>query len=268
MTARPGTGADTETLPARGRVVEGHRRVRTADVGADRRARLDALARYLHEVAEDDAEGAAVPATVGWVLRSTRMDVERFPRLGEHLVLYTFCSATAQRWAERTTVVRGADGARLRAASIWVAVDTTTGAPVRLGDWFFATYGPSSEGKRASAKLALTGPTGPVDAVRPWPLRRSDLDAWGHVNNAIAWGAVEDAVQIGPDDALAALVEHHAPIDLGAEPVLATKDGGGEHLVWLLRPTEARVLMACRIELAPGGASEPSAVWRRVRDPA
>lgn len=244
-------------LPAAGRVVEGRRKVRMADVGADRRARLDALARYLHDVAEDDAAGATLPLHIGWVLRRTRMEIGQFPVLGEDLVLRTYCSATASRWAERTTIAHGSEGAQLTAVSIWVAVDTTTGAPARLGERFFAVYGPSAGGRHASARLALGGPGRRArQRARPWPLRRSDVDAWGHVNNAVAWAAVEDAVDIGPSDAAVALVEHHAPIDPGTEPVLAAERDGDEWSVWLLDEGETeRVLVASSIGVRPGRAS-------------
>ena len=229
-----------------------------ADVGADRRARLDAVARYLHDVAEDDAETATLPLSVGWVLRSTRMEVTRFPELGEDLVLHTYCSATANRWAERTTLVHGAAGARVAAVSIWVAVDVRTGTPARLDERFFAVYGPSAKGRHASARLGLGGPDERTrEAARPWPLRRSDADAWGHVNNAVAWAALEDALDIGPADAVAALVEHHAAIDLRTEPLLATRFDSGEWSVWLLDPAAAetkRVLVASRVAIRPLGA--------------
>ena len=235
--------ADTHTdagLPAVGRVVEGRRKVRMADVGPDRRARLDALARYLHDVAEDDAATATLPPTIGWVLRSTRMEVSTFPALGEDLVLRTFCSATANRWAERTTIVHGSQGAQLFAVSIWVAVDTQTGAPARLDERFFAVYGPSAGGRHASARLVLGEPEGrALDRARPWPLRRSDVDAWGHVNNAVAWAAVEDVVDIGPTDAAVALLEHHVPIDPGIEPILVAEHEGDRWSVWLLDRGEA-----------------------------
>ena len=230
-----------------------------ADVGADRRARLDAIARYLHDVAEDDAQTATLPLTIGWVLRSTRMEVSTFPVLGEDLVLHTYCSATASRWAERTTVVHGTQGARVAAASIWVAVDAQSGAPARLDEWFFALYGPSANGRRASARLALGGPDErTLEGALPWPLRRSDVDAWGHVNNAVAWAALEDAVEIGPSDAVAALVEHHAAIDPRTEVALASLLDGDEWSVWLLDPAAGAnrsVLVASRVAIRPGGAS-------------
>ncbi len=222
-------------VPASGRVVEGRRKVRMADVGPDRRCRMDALARYLAEVAEDDAAGAELPSTIGWILRRTRMEIDRFPTLGEELVLHTFCSATASRWAERSTVVRGSSGAECRAASIWVAVDTRTGAPARLGEQFLRVYGPSAGGRQASARLELgTPPDVTARSARPWALRRSDLDAWTHVNNAIAWAAVEDAVDIAAASSVVALVEHHSPIGPGTAPLLAADRSGGTWRVWLL----------------------------------
>lgn len=244
-------------LPVDGRVVEGRRKVRMADVGPARRARLDALARYLGDVAEDDAVSAALPSTVGWVLRSTHLYIHRFPVLGEELVLHTFCSATASHWAERTTQVHGSVGARFRAVSIWVALDTRTGGPVRLGDWFFAVYGPSAGGRRASAKLTLGAPSDAVTrSARPWPLRRSDLDAWAHVNNAVAWAAVEDAVDISPADSVVARIEHHSPIEAKVELVLAVNRSDDRWSVWLLDSrSSGSVLVASMLDIRHGAAS-------------
>ena len=247
-------------LPTEGRLFEGRRKVRMADVDPDRRARLDALARYLADVAEDDAADAALPPTIGWVLRSTRMAIERFPTLGEELGLRTFCSAVGSRWAERTTLVEGSRGAECRAVSVWVAVDTRTGAPARLGDRFFAVYGPSAGGRRATARLALGAPTKTAAcAGRPWPLRRSDLDAWAHVNNAVAWAAVEDSVDIAPGDSVVALVEHHRPIDPATSPVLAVERSGDAWCVWLLHSRRPEsVLVASVLDISTGRASDPA----------
>ncbi len=243
-------------VPTSGRVVEGRRKVRMADVGSDRRCRLDAMARYLAEVAEDDAAGADLPPTIGWILRRTRMEIDRFPTLGEELVLHTFCSATASRWAERSTLVRGSSGAECRAASIWVAVDTRTGAPARVGEQFLRVYGPSAGGRQASARLELGAPPdAAVGSARPWPLRRSDLDAWTHVNNAIAWAAVEEAVDITPTGSVVALVEHHSAIGPETAPLLAVDRSGSTWRVWLLDDgPPGNVLVASTLTARTDGA--------------
>ncbi len=209
--------------------------------------------------AEDDAASATLPRSIGWILRRTRLEVRAFPTLGEDLVLETFCSATASRWAERTTLVKGTNGARVSAASIWVAVDVVTGAPARLGEWFFRLYAPSAAGRRASAKLTLDAPPAHVlGAARPWPLRRTDFDAWGHVNNAIAWAALEDAVELGRPDALTALVEHRAPIAPGTTPLLVTDQVADRWSVWLVdAATPGHDLMAAALEVRRAGSAGP-----------
>jgi len=69
-----------------------------------------------------------------------------------------YCSATSPRWAERTTRIEGVAGGFLQTTAVWVAVDVETGRPVRLDHSFTRIYGPSAEGRRASAHLTLGGP--------------------------------------------------------------------------------------------------------------
>jgi hypothetical protein len=75
------------------------------------------------------------------------------------------------------------------------------------------------------------------------------------VHNAVAWAAVEDAVDIHPSDAAVALVEHHAPIDARMEPVLVRGRDGDEWSVWLLEGGDGgRVLVASAITVRPRSA--------------
>lgn len=230
-----GTGAEFVPLPRVGRVFRATRKVRFSDSGPDRRARLDALARYLHDVAEDDAADAAFSSSFGWVLRKTTMTVQRYPALGEDVQLDTFCSAVGSRWAERTTTITVGGHPVAQGVSVWVAIDLETGVPARLDGPFDQVYGPSAGGRRASARLTLPAP--PEDArrrSRPWPLRSSDFDVWGHVNNAISWAAIEDSVDAARVTPLRADVEHVTALEPGASVAVASESTDEGAFVWLL----------------------------------
>ena len=64
-----------------------------------------------------------------------------------------------------------------------------------------------------------------------WPLRATDLDVLGHVNNAVHWAAVEQALQRidgAVDGGWAVEMEYRAPLEADDEPDLAvvrTDDG-------------------------------------------
>jgi acyl-ACP thioesterase len=71
--------------------------------------------------------------------------------------------------------------------------------------------------------------------VVPWPLRATDEDVHGHVNNAVHWQAVEHALaQAGLDAArpLVAELDYRDPLDLGDVVELAA---GGDPLLVALR---------------------------------
>src|SRR5581483_5968525 len=98
------------------------------------------------------------------------------------------------------------------------------GRPLRLPPSFHALYAPSAAGRRATTRLELPDP--PAGAARaPWALRTTDVDVLGHVNNAVYWAAVEEALPPGPG-AASALLEYRRPVDLGDPVDLATWPGG------------------------------------------
>ena len=77
-------------------------------------------------------------------------------------------------------------GDLVQAVAVWVAIDAADGRPVPLGDVFHRIYGPSTGGRQVSARLIPAGPAG-FGPGRRWPLRASDFDTAGHVNNSIHW---------------------------------------------------------------------------------
>jgi acyl-ACP thioesterase len=222
-----------QTRPAAGRVFSTRRQVRSTDVTPAGRLRFDALARYLQQAAEDDLADAGIEAPYVWLVRKTAVSVRAFPRFGAQVTLHTFCSATGPRWAERTTTVSGPDGDLLQAAAVWAAVDRADGRPAELGEDFHRVYGDAAAGRSVSARLTHPRPPA-APAGGAWPLRASDFDTAGHVNNAIHWAAVED-VLAGldwlPDGAE---LEYHRPVLPGCDPYLAVGHERDQVSLWLL----------------------------------
>lgn len=234
--------------PARGRTFVTTRTVRSTDVSPGGRLRLDAIARYLQEAAEDDITQADWAPPYGWLLRRCAVTIRSYPSRGEAVRLCTFCSGTGQRWAERTTTLTSPAGDVMQARAIWVATDRSSGEPVPLGPGFDRIYGESAHGRRVSARLSLPAPDG-VSGGRDWPLRASDFDTAGHVNNTIHWAAVEEALVTEPGRVPGqwvepgwlpsfAELEYHRPVLPGLLPRLLTSREPGRVMVWLLNGGE------------------------------
>ena len=101
-------------LPPSGRRYVGGATVRLGDADPRGEARLDAIARYLQDVANDDALDAGLASAMAWVVRRTLIRVARPAVLGERLTVTTFCSGTGRSWAERRTSISGDAGRRSR----------------------------------------------------------------------------------------------------------------------------------------------------------
>ena len=178
-------------VPDRGRRFSASRRVRWGDADVRGRLRLDSVARYLQDVANDDTRDAGHDPAAAWVVRRTEIEVRSPVTVGEQVELTTFCGGLGSRWAERRTSVVGTAGGRIEVAALWVQVDARTGRPTRLDPGFVAAYGEAAGGREVSARLRHDPPPDGGQR-RPWPLRSTDFDRFGHVNNAATWEAVED----------------------------------------------------------------------------
>ncbi len=205
-------------VPEVGRVYGGRQRVRLGDITPSGTVRLDAVARYLQDVANDDAYDSGIANPAEWVVRRTVIEVRQPAHLREDLELRTFCSGTGPCWAERRTSVQGSSGASIEAATLWVQVAAASGRPVRLDPHFVAVYGPSAAGRTVKARLRLTESV-PLDAATlVFPLRFSDLDVLGHVNNAVYWSMVQEcfAGDVERSAPFRVEVEHHHELGPGA----------------------------------------------------
>ena len=211
------------------------RPIRLSDTDASGRLRLDAVARYLQDVAGDDVAAAGFrPEEHVWVVRRTELEVVAQFAGDERVALETWCSGVAGTSASRRTTLRGDRGGLIEAESVWIHLDHGL-APKRLDERFLAVYGEAAEGRRPSTRFTLSGPA--VPDGEPWPLRRTDEDRLGHVNNAAFWAPLEEswAARLAAGRLRVAL-EYRKPIDVG-ERVLLARDGDA---AWLLVGDEVR----------------------------
>lgn len=248
-------------LPAAGRTYTAGRLVRLGDVSPKGRLRLDAVARYLQDIATDDAVDVGLEGALAWVVRRTVVRVERFARFREPLTVTTFASGYGRSWAERRTMIRGADGAVIDAAALWVSVDASSGRPAPLNEGFVRVYGEAVAGRKIRARLSHPDPTPGLDH-EPWPFRFADFDALDHVNNAVYWAVVEEHLARRTDLAapFTVEVEHRLAVEREhAVAVQAMADADGGLWVWVVDAdpaAEGRVHASARVW--PGGTGPVS----------
>lgn len=235
-------------VPEVGRRYRAERKVRLGDADPGGRLRLDALARYLQDVANDDAREALRDEVSAWVARRTVIDVVSWPRYGEVVELTTFLGGVGPRLAERRTSVRGARGGVVECASIWVHVDVRSGRPAPLPEQFLTIYGEAYGDRKVRGRLVI--PNAPVDgaASAPWSFRRTDLDLLAHVNNAAYWAIVEEQLGGAWRDALASAparyeLEHRVAAS-GDEPVALHHTD--DH-AWLVRTDTGEAVATARV---------------------
>jgi acyl-ACP thioesterase len=204
------------------------RRISLSDTGAEGRLRLDAVARYLQDVASEDWLDAGFDHDSHvWVVRRTELTLHEAFRPEDAIELVTWCSGIAASSAARRYSIHGDNGGHIEAESIWIHLDHAL-RPKRLDARFLEIYGASAEGRRPSTRFTLPNPS--VRGGRPWPLRRTDEDRLGHVNNAAFWAPLEEAWASRLDGALRIVLEYRKPIDVG-EHVLLLPAGDAAWLV-------------------------------------
>ncbi len=204
-----------------------------ADTDAAGRCRLDAMARWLQDVAYADLVDAGFEGRGAWIVRRTRIRVGRFPHFGEPLTLRTFCSGFGRFSAERRTTIAG-ETAAVETVSLWVCLDPDRGRPMRFPPDFAAVYEESAAGRDANVRLRHPDP--PEGAAgSPWNFRATELDAAGHINNTHYWTPLEEELAAGPEpESIDAEIEYRDPAMPGE--VALIRDGSS---MWIASPEGA-----------------------------
>jgi acyl-ACP thioesterase len=210
--------------PERGRVFTQSMRPGLGDCAPSGRIRLDALARWLQDVAYADVEDAGIAQLAVWVVRRTRISVSRFPRFAERFMVQTFCSGLGRMWAERRTTIADAQRGTpvVEAVALWVHLDPLNWRPAGFTDQEITAYGDAAGSRRVSARLRHPAPTGSMNGSR-WLFRATECDLAGHINNAAYWQPLEEELlQQGPEpERLDAEIEFRTPTQPGEKLVVS-----------------------------------------------
>jgi acyl-ACP thioesterase len=233
-------------VPTTGRTFTATRRVRLADMDETGRVRLDAVARFLQDIAIDDVQetGWGVPEHL-WFVRRIRIEV-RTPFLEDRAVeLVTWSSGHAAIAAGRRWSLSGDRGGSIEVDSVWIHLGSDQ-RPARIES--FGVYADAAGGRRVSTRLELPAPAADTSGTR-WALRTTDVDLHGHVNNAVYWQAVEDRLA-GSDPDLRlphrAFLDYREPVDLADRLELVdTRDDDGWAVAFLAGD---RIRAVARIE--------------------
>ena len=230
MTTQAVKLSELVAVPDRGRIfTEPPVRPGLADCAPTGRVRLDALARFVQDIAYADAEDARLSRRAAWVVRRTRMRVDRFPRFGERLQLATFCSGLGRMWAERRTTISGGE---VDVVSLWVHLDPLSGRPTPITEEEIAMWGESTAGRKVTARLHHPSPEGTEDSVS-WRFRATECDLADHVNNAAYLQPLEEELLAsgggGELEAIDVEIEYRSPAQPGVMRVL--RDGARRWIV-------------------------------------
>ena len=193
-----------------------------ADADGSGRCRLDAMARWLQDIAYADLVDAGFEGRGAWIVRRTRIRVDTFPHFGEEILSRTFCSGIGRFSAERRTSIRG-ESAAVETVSLWICLDPERRRPMGFPPEFLSIYEESAGGRDANVRLRHPDP--PEGADRSTSIfRASEMDPAGHINNSHYWTPVEEELAAGQEpERIDAEVEFRDPAMPGEVALL--RDG-------------------------------------------
>jgi len=206
--------------------------VRLGDTDGDERLRLDAAARYLQDIGYDHLqaveEGDLHP---GWIVRRTVIDVVRPIAFGDRVHLRRWPAALSNRWCNMRIQVRSENDGLLEAEMFLIHVDLEAGRPARMTDRFMAPMLEATTEHRLRWRAALRESAEAEADAWSFPLRVADVDRYGHVNNAVHWAAVEEALARFPEaqrPPYRVILEHAGPVMAGDDVLIrAWRDAAG-----------------------------------------
>ncbi|MFT3716918.1 MAG: thioesterase [Gordonia sp. (in: high G+C Gram-positive bacteria)] len=236
------------------RFYENDYRVRTGDIDPEARVRLDGLARYLQDVANDNYDAAGFAETDPfWIVRRTVIDVLSPMVFPANFHAERWCGALSTRWTDMRVTMRSTtetskfhpdprpDG-HIEAVGFWINVNDQ-GMPSRISDELMDGLMTMTDEHRLRYKAMNPEKAPSPDEVelpdREHVLRSTDFDPFKHLNNAAYLEAIEDELVDHPDLVASPhrmVIEYLRPITPGTQIMLRRRRVDDCLFVWMLIP--------------------------------
>lgn len=246
-------------------------RVRTGDIDQQMRVRLDAVARYLQDIANDNIAVTEFAATDPfWIVRRTVIDVHSPITWPADISLERWCGALSTRWTNMRVRV-SADHqtnrfnpdprppGRIETEAFWINVNEQ-GMPSRLSDQALSMLSQMTDEHRLRWR-AMNPEKAPDPASLMLPdrehtLRITDFDPFKHLNNAAYLEAVEDELVEHADlvdQPHRVVIEYLRPITPGSGIRIRRRRDPQRLLMWLMHtpPGETAEQVAATVSVSP-----------------
>jgi len=194
--------------------------LRVGDIDQTGRLRLDAAARHIQDIGQDQLREMGFEETHPlWIVRRTMVDLIRPIEFQDMLRLRRWCSGTSNRWCEMRVRVDGRNGGLIESEAFWININRATQMPARISDDFLAGLRKTTSIDRLRW-MGYLKPGSRADAseIHEFPVRVTDIDLFDHMNNAVYWSVIEDYLASHLELLSAPLritIEHEAPVAMG-----------------------------------------------------
>src|ERR1700751_4425170 len=215
-------------LPDTGYVYQTGWRLATSDIDEHKKLRLDGVARYIQEVgAEHLGDANLADVHPHWIVLRTVIRVLKPIEIPTEITFRRWWAALSPRWCNMRVQLEGSDGGRIETEGFWICMNKDTLTPSRFTDDCMALFGSTTDHHRLKWRPWLTEPI--VDGCiieTPFPLRRTDIDLFEHVNNTIYWHGVHEILGQTPELEGApyrAVLEYRNPIKFGESVTICSQ---------------------------------------------
>lgn len=229
-------------IPGSGHIFETAWRLTTFDMDENHHLRLDAVARYLQEAGAMHLEHVGMmDEHPHWIVRRTVVDVIRPIQWPGQIRVRRWCSGISPRWCTMRVRIDGPEGGLIETEGFWINMNKQTMGPSRLSDPFFDLMATTASEHRLKWRPWLIEPLANEPGI-PFPLRRTDVDHFEHVNNTAYWHGIHEVTTELAEPAHRFVIEYAKPISLGEQVRIHTRRIGNALNIWFAVDGDVRSL--------------------------